>query len=426
MGSERGSEVGDSICSPISVSVVVDSRNVHGMIADVLGVGATPSVSGITKALARYGMKVVDIAVATATQTVGKNAPAAISDTLKINAAYAGRIRAEGGRVLEGILQASEGGRPREKQVDVLCAVELIRMANRIQAEALDASAVILLSGDKDIEPAVLFARDELGIPIYTAAQSMVDNRGGDWLLLDELALQNIAGSHAAPRGSLRRSLITAALMNSADSQEWVVAKINSDEILLRSRAGLEGVLPLDCALDAKVNDSLNCWVKGATFNRTFPQLLLATQPCSRPATLIDAQVLRRGRATKATVGYAGKEKFLTTPVGNPWVGDSVLLHVEPSQGEHRLIGTVSRDQTPPGNDAIRIVRVLSLTPKGDAVVEGATLNRGILKLPKEHKMAIPGDRYAAISVIRLDSGMELLHPVSTKLPRAIWSEGSL
>jgi hypothetical protein len=94
-----------------------------------------------------------------------------------------------------------------------------------------------------------------------------------------------------------------------------------------------------------------------------------------------------------------------------------VLLHVESSQGEHRLIGTVHRDQTPPGNDAISIVRVVSLTPKGDAVVEGGTLNRGILKLPIENQMAKHGDRYAAISVIRLDSGMELLHPVSTKLP---------
>jgi hypothetical protein len=318
MGAERRSGVGGSICSPISVSVVVDSRNVHGMIVDVLGVGATPSVSGITKALTRYGMKVVDVAVATATRTVGKNVPPAISDTLRINTSYAEKIRTEGGRVLEGILQASQGGRPSEKQVDVLCAVELIRMANRIKAETLDARAVILLSGDKDIEPAVLFARNELGIPIYTAAQSMVDNGGGDWLLLDELALQDIAGSHAAPRGSVRRSLITAALANSANPQEWIAAKVISDEILLRSRSGLEGILPLDCARSARLNDALNCWVKGATFNRTFPQLLLATQPCSRPATLIDARVLRRGRATKVTVVYAGKEKVLATPVGIP------------------------------------------------------------------------------------------------------------
>ena len=191
---------------------------------------------------------------------------------------------------------------------------------------------------------------------------------------------------------------------------------MNSDAILLRTSAGLEGVLPLKCAPNAHVKDALICWVDGATFNRAFPQLRLAIDPRSRPPTLVSAEVVRRVRATKAIVAYSGKEKVLMTPVGIPWVGDEVLLHVDPSEREHRLIGTIRHKQSPPGNDAIRIVRILSLTPKGDAVVEGATLNRGILKLPTEAQNARPGDRYAAISVIRLDNGMELLHPVSTKL----------
>ena len=418
-GPENQSRFNSTALSP--VAVVVDSRNVHGMLKNCLGVPGRPTRAGVTDALARYGFEVVDFAIAVGTRTIGRKPQGALFSCQEANVEYANKLTLQGSRVLEGILQPKENGSVEEKQVDVLCAVEIIRLALAIKEQRHDAVGVVLLSGDKDIEPAVVFAREEMSVPVLTAAGERIDSRGGDWLLLTEQALMDIAGGHTAPRGRSRRSMLAEVLKNTSTPAEWKTVEMPSGKFVFRNEQGLEAVLDrsVGSGLTLSHDSTITAWPVGVTERDRFPQLVLSSESVQANPNLLKEQVLFRSRATEAKFSIRSSSKYISTPPGYPLPGTSVLLQDgDPGAIRPKFIGEIEMSLAPPGGADVHLVRLVSQTNSGAGVVVMKDGRRGILKLPRGIPDPPAGAIFAAIAATDLDRGNVVLHPLSTSLPR--------
>lgn len=404
----------------IPVAVVVDTRNAHGMFRSSLGIAGHPTCAGIVKGLARYGFDVVDTAFAVGTRTTDKKPRGPLAASQKANQDYAAKLLKEGARVLHGMLQVKGNGEVEEKQVDVLCAVEVIRLALDITSQKHSAVAVVLLSIDKDIEPAVIFAREELSVPILTAAATGIDNRQGEWILLTEEALLDMAGSHGAPRGRVRRHIIVQFLKNHTVATAWTAKVMPSGQIVFRNSQGLEARF-LDEELrnlNLSHNDTVNAYPIGIAKVERFPRLVISKSPKASLPEFQELTINARVRTTYAEVMSAGKEVRIHTPTGYPREGVSVLLESLDGGNGLRFVGESSLPVSLQVENDIHLVRLVSRTTSGDGVVVMPDGGRGILKIPTQDFAALPGTVFAAVSVTTLTGGRTLLHAVSTALPK--------
>ncbi|MDP1721564.1 MAG: hypothetical protein Q8L08_11355 [Candidatus Nanopelagicaceae bacterium] len=404
----------------IPVAVVVDTRNVHGMFRSSLGVAGHATRAGVVQGLARYGLDAVDIAFAVGTRTTDKKPQGALATSQKANQDYAARLLKEGARVLNGMLQVKGNGEVEEKQVDVLCAVEVIRLALDITSQKHDAVAVVLLSIDKDIEPAVIFAREELSVPILTAAATGIDSRQGEWILLTEEVLMDMAGSHGAPRGRERRHLISRFLKNHTTSTTWTAKVMPSKQVIFRNSQGLEATL-LDSELgilNPNHNDILTAYPIGIAKSGGFPHLVISQTPRASLPEFRDLNIKARVRTTYANVMSDGKDVRFHTPTGYPREGASALLELVGGGTALRFVGELSLPAGHQHENSIHLVTLVSRTPMGDGVVVMPDGGRGILKIPTQDSTALAGTVFATVRVTTLSRGATLLHAVSTALPK--------
>ncbi len=181
----------------VDAAVVVDSRNLRGQYGDVFGQPRRSSVAGIITMLAAYGFNVTDVWVGVATNG-NTNGSAYFTKSLKENREYAADVVSHpDGHVLEGRLKEQNtrtGKVLEEKLVDVLCAIQVARLAHQIKDKARQ-GVIVVLSEDMDLIPAYEFARD-LGVTVYAASNDIVDARAqhSKWLLLTQAGLADAGG----------------------------------------------------------------------------------------------------------------------------------------------------------------------------------------------------------------------------------------
>lgn len=164
---------------PLRCSVVVDSRNMHGQGRKLFGRPHHVTVGGIRTGLRNLGFDVEDVHIGIATRTSTPNPSQRLARMRDENIERAATWRADGARVIEGML-AERRGDVEEKQVDVLCALGIAELAVR-----KDPSTLVLLSEDMDLLPACQLAT-KWGARAVTVAPRRVHERDGEhgWALL--------------------------------------------------------------------------------------------------------------------------------------------------------------------------------------------------------------------------------------------------
>lgn len=203
------------------VAAIVDSRNIFHQAGDATGLRARPTVPGVRAALARYGFDARDIHVGVA--------PARPSDRQDLarhhadNDAYRGQVLSAGGEVLLGELHRKPSGVVEEKMVDCSCCVRITRYVDEIANKRTVIEAIVVLSKDIDLRPAVDYAV-EMQVPIIVAAHDVVQHRGHPFMLLGPHAYAEITGGGPAlVSGHERRELLVCALYD-GKAIPWTVA----------------------------------------------------------------------------------------------------------------------------------------------------------------------------------------------------------
>jgi len=377
-------------------------------------------MASVKSALSLYDMNVVDAAFGVATDAGGRSTPRRDAALLR-NANYAQMLEASGARVLRGMLQ--DWNQPdvpmQEKKVDVLCAVEVVKLAIQIAIKQSSCRAIVVLSADKDLSPAIDMARQELDVPVYAAAAKSVHQRQGSWILLGEEAVFQLGGasSSTALLGEARRTALAVEYLSPNPSPWFCHLAANGQKTMRSVNNALSGVMQGGGTLAG--TNSLYC--VGIDTSELFPRAILSESPAASPK-ILKGRVHRRKNVEEVTVQVSGSAKNLTvkTPVGYPIPQAEVLL-VEDSRNtaRHIYVGTVVQ---PPALAAsnIGLVTLIGKTRQGDgyASLEG-TLDKVIVKLPLEEKdTATPGDRFAVVLAERLNNGQRLTWAVSSKLPR--------
>ncbi len=392
----------------------------HGATGQVLGIPNLPSMASVKSALSLYDMNVVDAAFGVATDAGGRSTPRRDA-ALQRNDAYARSLEASGARVLRGMLQDwNQADVPmQEKKVDVLCAVEVVKLAIQIAIKQSTCRAIVVLSADKDLAPAIDMARQELDVPVYAAAARSVHQREGSWILLGEDAVRQLGGppSNTALLGEARRTALALEYL-SPNPSPWVCHIAANGQKTMRSvGSALSGVMQGGGTMPG--TNPLYC--VGIDTSELFPRAILSTAPATG-GQVLSGRVHRRKNVEEVTVQVPGISKNLTvkTPVGYPVPQADVLL-VEDSRNpsRHIYVGTVAQS---PGLAAsnIGLVTLIGKTRKGDgyASLEG-TPDKVIVKLPLEEvDTAIPGDRFAVVLAERLNNSQRLTWAVSSKLPK--------
>lgn len=209
----------------VPCSVVVDSRNMRGAANRMFGWPQNVSVEGVRDAMRLYGLEAVSVHVGVATRSIGSSPSRQLKHALERNGEYRDQLVADGAEVLEGVLVERQS-RMEEKQVDVLCAVRVCDLADRILTKTHSAKLIVVLSEDMDLMPAYDFAKMR-GVTAYAAANDSVHLRKQqkDWLLLDEAALRGLVAPAGRFTGSgLRAELAQMALSTDAPtSRRWTM-----------------------------------------------------------------------------------------------------------------------------------------------------------------------------------------------------------
>jgi hypothetical protein len=336
----------------IPAVVVVDAMNVKGLIREVIGIPRLPDVDGIRAAVKAFGFKASEVHIAVATESTGRRT----SDVLKAvdeNKGYADRVRRSGAGVLEGKLRDNtERGGPRkfeEKLVDVLCAVQVARTAHSIATGRSSAKAIIILSKDMDLSPATNFA-EELGVPVFSAAPSVLDRRPEPFLLLGERELNLMAGRPQGVVGSSRRNAVAQTAWDPPTRlSSWTVLsplrRDGTEMIQFCDANGIGGICPsVIFTSRPERNTSLSLAAQTADVGqrgRDYPLLRLASVVAGvRSGTVDEAQVLERTRPTQAQIEVRGVKVTIETPRDGVLVGDRVL--VKNVQGAWKYVGVLN------------------------------------------------------------------------------------
>ena len=148
---------GGRVTSLTPCAVVVDSRNLVGQAARLFGIPSNFTLNGLRQALAGFGLEPIEVRVGMATRVLQDKCSNHVTRMCEKNQTQASRLTADGAKVLHGYL-AERGGDVEEKQVDVLCAVAVADLAERIVVGASQARCIVCISEDMDLMPAYDFA----------------------------------------------------------------------------------------------------------------------------------------------------------------------------------------------------------------------------------------------------------------------------
>ncbi|QGN59047.1 hypothetical protein [Nostocoides sp. HKS02] len=346
-------------------AVVVDSRNARGQSRKAFGWPRHITIEGIRSALNLYGLDPVSIDVGVATRSIDNRPSVKVAHLLASNARYAEQLRSGGANVLEGYLvERRSKGKPEEKQIDVLCAVQVCRLADAILSEQSTAKCIVIMSEDMDLMPAYEFAL-ERKVPAYAVAFDTVHKRDQqrEWILLSEEALRLIHEPLGRQVGSgLRTRLATIATSSEPRQLRWTVHAPPDDagQFLMRTSLGAPGLWTPGRSVE--VGAKIDLYAKGLRIYPTdggrFPHLILSEDAPSGPMPEVQtAEVLYWQGPTAAKVRtLAGEEASLRVLPGTLLPGQrvAVLRHatgpdpatylVGPLEGRPAIAGWSSQD----------------------------------------------------------------------------------
>lgn len=404
----------------IDAAVIVDSRNVMGQYADVFGPKRHVSVNGVISMLATFGFSVTDVFVGLATQ--GKsNGSSYLTKSLEKNQALAADIVSHAqGHVLEGrLVERGPRGSQRleEKLVDVLCAIQIARLAHEIKDKSRS-GVIITLSEDMDLIPSYEFARD-LGVTVFAASNDIVDARSAHskWLLLTQASLGEAAGRcFGRDQGrELRRSM---ARMVTATSPVKITTSVGApcrDGLLVSHNSGAQGFWKPVGARPA-FNAKVELHVVGLDWEDVaFPRLLLGDAPVAVPLPGVTTGTVERiPTPTRVTVSLPrGLTKTLEgASPGSLLPGMQVVVQEVVAHGQRgwRLVGALDPTPVSPGwpdPTGPVVVRVISTGGTPGARVRAKILDSGqeVTLQPPTEDRAQSGHEYAAVPIAHTMAG---------------------
>lgn len=373
----------------VVAAAVVDSRNVFHQAGEALGIPACPTVPGVRAAMARYGFDVQEVHVGLAVARTRDRQ--ALARQSAVNDLYRQQVLADGGQVLLGELHMKSSGQVQEKMVDSACCVRIARYVDAIAYGRSSVEAVLVLSKDIDLQPAVDYAV-ESNVPIFVGALDVVQHRPHPYLLLGPHSYAEIT---ASPRGAsghdLREGL--ASMLHAGSRQSWTVKKAGSS-FFLEHATGLRGVAVAGVSLPAR-GRSVSLHPVDVEFPPgAFPRLVCDTKPARTPSWDVATVVQRAapmGLCVKRSDGTVERPHF---PQGGVVPGEAVLVHKATGKVLGRLPQLCGARAFDP--DAVTVVRVISALPRGGALVADGSGRRGLLNTDQKVR---PGQRVAAAQV---------------------------
>jgi hypothetical protein len=413
----------------VPAAVVVDSRNLRGQAGDVLGHPAHASVPGVERALQRYGFSLVEAYFGIATTGAGAKQSEELRRKISFNQDRAVHIeKDERGHILAGRLVERDGV-TEEKLVDVLCALQIARLATAIREGRQSARAVVVISEDIDISPAYDLA-EELGVPTYAAANQTVHTRRHRWIVLGDDALLDMCGRPGQRTGhEIRGDFVELVLGTAPVTMRARYVDGARRVVVFDHSSGAQGVVPVSAMSRSFVRGAVfNLYAHGVDLGRNrneFPRLHLGiSRPAASPTDLVRTTVVRISGPTTVSVRMpTGGVRSVGAPLGRLRPGGEVLLQVD-AAGSPRYVGPVdgSAAGPPAGSDpAPQVVRITGVRRSGRFWPAQASRTHSdvLLSLP-EHEAPTVADRYAAVQIdqaINRGSTLPILMACTSKLP---------
>jgi hypothetical protein len=276
--------------------------------------------------------------------------------------------------------------------VDSACCVRITRYVDEIAYKRTDVEAIVVLSQDIDLKPAIDYAVS-MSVPIFAVAVDVVQHRSHPFILMGPHAYAEMTGASGVAKGHGLRERLVRAL---CDQQplSWKV-KGTPDRPLLRHSSGLmavpapgvtpgplgatQALYPVDVIWDARILGS-------------FPLVVCDT---TLPGVRCWEETVVRRRMAPMTVevvrgnGTRHRGQF---PLGGVVPGDSVLVHRQTGRLLGRL-GTQGSQSFDP--DTPQVLRVTTRLPRGGALVVDAG-SRGLLTTDQ---ILVPGQRVPAVQI---------------------------
>ncbi|MCW3156448.1 hypothetical protein [Micropruina sonneratiae] len=270
----------------VPCAVVVDSRNLIGQSGRLFGTASNFTIPGIRRALETYGFDPVEVRVGTATRVLQDKCSERVNRMRQKNEETAHRLESDGATILRGYL-VERSGTVEEKQVDVLCAVAIADLAERILVKAIPAQCIVSLSEDMDLMPAYDFAHAR-DVPVFAAAIDTVHVRTEQraWMLLDEEAINLSCPSSPRYRGMKLRAWIARIALESAQvAGLWTVGYRLPDGSYEMSRNnGARGIWTNPDGVRPGQKATLYATgIVADAATRRFPYLLLSETPSTGP-----------------------------------------------------------------------------------------------------------------------------------------------
>jgi hypothetical protein len=368
-------------------AVIVDTRNVKGMLGDIFGgTSNRTTATGVIEAMRRYGFDPVETYAGIATDTSSGNASDKLLDMLQRNCGYRDDLTRAGVTVLEGYL-AERSGEIEEKKVDVLLALQVADVVDRMEKGQSQAECIVVMSEDMDLMPAYEYAARR-GVEVYAAANDTVYFREDQkkWLLIDEAAARAIAGHDHTKGSPIRRYLARVGLgltpqgMPTKWKARW---DQRPGEVSLFNNKGVHGNHYSTYALMRGEAEDL--YPREIVFSEKaglFPQVKLSDRP-SPPGPLsgvAEAVVTAWVTPTKAKATFDdGSDCTVTVAPGSVLEGDkiAVLATHRRSGRAHYYIGPVDALSLPAGWPNQTAIAKVAITSDTNSAYFAARLSNG-------------------------------------------------
>lgn len=370
-------------------AVVVDTRNVKGWLVDMFGsTSAKATARGIREMVRLYGFEAVEVSAGVATSTPNNKTPSdKVADMLARNCRYRDTLVSAKVKVLEGFL-VERGDRVEEKKVDVLLALQVADVVDRIRQGKTTAKCIVVLSEDMDLMPSYDYAA-ERDVVVYALADDTVYFRQDQkkWLLLHEAAARAL-GSELDTQGSPVRGYLARQAMGTNRTGLPTKWKSLWDQrpgnVTLVNNKGVRGIFYSSVALMR--GESLDLHASTIQFPENgpvFPQVTLSkSPPPPGPLNGVDeARVTAWTDPTRVRATFSdGTQCGLTIPPGSVLPGDQIAVWTtERATGRaHYYIGPLAALNLPerwPHSTAIATATIASTT---DSTFWSAHLEDGV------------------------------------------------
>ncbi|MDP3894773.1 hypothetical protein [Nocardioides sp.] len=413
-------------------AVVVDTRNVKGMLGDMFGSTSTKATGrGIRDAMRLYGFEAVEMYAGVATSTPDtKQVSSKVENMLKTNCTYRDQLRRSGVEVLEGFL-VERGPKIDEKQVDVLLALQVADIVDRMQRGESKALCIVVLSEDMDLIPAYEYAAKR-DVQVYAVADDTLPFRKEQkkWLLLHEAAARALGEEDEAYGSPMRGYLARLALGTTTRSGLPTKWKSRWDQrpgdVDLFNNKGVRGSIYSTTALmRGETMDLYATQIRFSEDGPSFPQVGLATTPpVPGPMSGVnEATVTAWSTYTKVRATFANDTHCsVTVTPGSVLVGDKIAVcTVQTNTGRaHYYIGPLAALNLPSGWSPSTAISTATIDSDHDNTFWDAHLDDGtevqVQATWLEH--AGVGDRLAvALAGVSPTTGHLQTMPLSCCLP---------